>query len=542
MNQHSGALLAFRLVWVLLLASSAQAVPGKAGRAYPPTALNQDACFTSSCTLSGGSIVGGTSYGSGTYSATFSSSDGQWNFSPRNIFDKNNNTGYSGRWLEGTYTCASADQCTTRLSNNPASDSYHGEWVKLSLPAGITVQRANIWAVNTNQRPLQYKLYGSGASSGPWTVVIDATGVGADIDYNANGLHTKDPDSVPSSYQYYMLVVGKCSGETLEVSELVLEDNTLGCPVATYLDGATTSCNLCDQGKYTPGIGASLSTQCSLSCPAGTYMATQGTTVCTSCAPGTYAGSAGAASCSGCTAGKFSGNGATTCTSCPPGSGSAASSALCTTFLAGWASAGGAACTECSAGEKSAAGSSSCTASGGTCPAGTYLDSKACLPCDAGKYKDTSSDAACSSVCDQGFYSLAGATVCTSCPVATWSADSSGNGVSCCTKCAAGKKGKSSIPRNSEGAACEECAAGKFSSAVASLQCRDCPAGQYSAQGSPECTNCFAGQYAASAGSSTCTYCPIGKYSAAAGATACLDCPTGYSTAGVGSATCSVCV
>ena len=46
---------------MLLLASSAQAVPGKAGRAYPPTALNQDACFTSSCTLSGGSIVGGTS-------------------------------------------------------------------------------------------------------------------------------------------------------------------------------------------------------------------------------------------------------------------------------------------------------------------------------------------------------------------------------------------------------------------------------------------------------------------------------------------------
>ena len=72
----AGALLPLRLVWVLLLVSSAHGVPSKAGRAYPPTALNQDACFTSSCTLTGGSIVDGTTYGTGTYSATFSSSDG----------------------------------------------------------------------------------------------------------------------------------------------------------------------------------------------------------------------------------------------------------------------------------------------------------------------------------------------------------------------------------------------------------------------------------------------------------------------------------
>ena len=618
MNLHFGALLALRLVWVLLLASNAQAVPGKAGRAYPPTALNQDACFTSSCTLPGGPIVDGTTYGSGTYSASFSSSDGRWSYSPRNIFDKNNNTGYYGRWLEGTYLCASAGQCTTRLSNNPAGDNYHGEWVKLSLPvgdgvgsvrvtagganygtgsptvtfdaptsgstatgtivetagavsavtinsagsgyttapgvtfgagtgtgagasataylSGIKLQRINIWAVNANQRPLQYKLYGSGTSSGPWTVVIDATA--GDIGYNANGLHTTDPGSVPSSYPYYLLVVGKCSGETLEMSELVLEDNTLGCPVATYLSGS--DCASCTQGTYTPGIGATASNQCSLSCPAATYMATQGTTVCTSCSPGTYAGTAGLSSCPNCGAGKFSGNGATACTSCPPGSEPDTSKSSCITCTAGKASAGGAACTACT-GTKSAAGSSSCITSG-SCPAGTYLSAEACLPCAAGKYKGTSSDAACSSICDQGSYSLAGATACTSCPVATWSGTSATDGVSCCTKCAAGKKGiTGSITRSSEGAACVDCTAGKFSSAAASLQCTDCPAGQYSADGSPVCTNCFAGKYAASAGLSTCTNCPIGKYSAA-GATACLDCPTGFSTTDVGSATCSVCV
>ena len=208
--------------------------------------------------------------------------------------------------------------------------------------SGITLQRINIWAVNANQRPLQYRLYGAGTSTGPWTVVIDKTS--ADITYNTDGLHTSDPVT-PSSYPYYMLVVGKCTGETLEMSELVLEDNTLGCPVATYFN--TDKCSMCTQGTYTPGIGATASGQCSLSCPVGTYMATQGTTVCTSCTPGTYAGSAGLASCTGCGAGKFSGAGATACTSCPPGSGPDTSKSSCITCAAGEASAGGAVCSAC---------------------------------------------------------------------------------------------------------------------------------------------------------------------------------------------------
>ncbi len=617
MNQQSNisaAILALRLVWALLLASSAQALPGPAGRAYPPNAMVEGACFTSTCTLSGGSVVGGTTYGSGSYSATFSSLDGRWQYSPRFIFDKSNNTGYSGRWLEGTYLCPAdtPSECNTRLSNNPAGDSYHGEWVKLNVPvgnsvgsvvvtaggtgysgsstvsfsapggtgvtatgsineasgvvtsvsitdagsgytaapsvtfsaggatanaylSGITVKRISIWAVNANQRPLRYKLYGSVSANGPWVVVINSAI--ADIIYDANGLHTANTASTPISYPYYMLVVGKCSGGTLEINELVLEDTTDACPVATYLH--TAQCLLCTQGTYTPGISATLNTHCSLSCQAGTYMATQGTTVCTSCTAGTYVATTGAAACLPCDDGKFSATGATACTSCPPGSQHNALKTSCVTCAAGTESAGGAACSDCGNSLKSAAGSSSCVS---TCPAGTYLaNTDECLPCEAGKYKATASDAACSTVCQSGSYSHAGAIACTICPTATYSGVSAVTGISCCTKCAAGKKGISGSGFTTEGNACENCPAGKFSSVEASLQCTNCPVGQYSVAGSPQCTICFAGKYASSVGLSTCTNCPIGKYSGA-WATACLDCPTGYTTTGAGSATCDVCL
>ncbi len=335
-----------------------------------------------------------------------------------------------------------------------------------------------------------------------------------------------------------------------------------------------------------------------MSCVAGKYSVSDGSTLCTSCNPGYYS-NVGSSDCNYCPTGKYGADDRSTCVVCPAGK---YSSSTAVTSITG--------CNLCNEGSYSLEGSGSCSLcpagryvnhKGGTsisdctlCPAGQYSSisgSSSCSLCPAGKYSNTagsSSDSLCYT-CSTGKYSLSGSSSCSLCPLGKYSnegtnaqdgcaacprgtyADAIGSSVckdcslgsvstvigaldsSVCTTCAAGKyannkqeclscaKGKYSITAgNYDVASCLSCPQGKYSDVVSSTGCQLCAAGKYSnaieATSSSTCIDCSAGYYTDSAGQGSCTKCPVDSYSYV-GKTSCLSCPGG-SKSNTGSSYC----
>jgi hypothetical protein len=269
------------LVMCLLLSTTEAALDN---REYPPVALQADACFTSDqkCQLSSAWYEPGDADATPAtgYTATFSSQDGRWHYSPKHIFDKNP-AGYPGQWLEGTYLCAAANDCPYKYSktwtgtvatNDVSEDStYKGEWVRLDVPgsAGTAFTKMTFWAGSTG-RPHLYKVLGSSDGGTDWTELHDqstaedyTTGSGTVI--TKTWLNTDD-------YTSYLLVVSKLAGtsNTLQLLELAFYSAETYCPTNKYVDG--TDCTPCDLGKYSTALGA---TQCAGTCGAGLYMPSQ---------------------------------------------------------------------------------------------------------------------------------------------------------------------------------------------------------------------------------------------------------------------------
>lgn len=132
-------------------------------------------------------------------------------------------------------------------------------------------------------------------------------------------------------------------------------------------------------------------------------------------------------------------------------------------------------------------------------------------------------------ICPEGTYSAAGATVCTSCVPGTYST-------------------VSGSPSNAN---CQACTSGKYSATSGASQastCLSCQAGTYSAaagaSSSAACLACAAGTFSAALGANsiaTCAPCDAGKYANATGSTACADCDKGTFAAGTGATKCATC-
>ena len=166
-----------------------------------------------------------------------------------------------------------------------------------------------------------------------------------------------------------------------------------------------------------------------------------------------------------------------------------------------------------------------------------------CTPCVAG----TVSTAGGQCVCNTGYFSPSGNTMCSLCPTGSFSASvnstactvcptgsyNTAAGSSACTVCPAG----SYVTGNS---ACTVCPAGSYNAVAGSSACTTCPAGSYNAvAGSSDCTVCPAGSYVT--GSSACTVCPAGSYNAVAGSSTCTTCPQGAYSIGSGATACNLC-
>ena len=163
------------------------------------------------------------------------------------------------------------------------------------------------------------------------------------------------------------------------------EPNTSGdgynsCPVGEYRDSiSTASCTPCATGRYNPSSGSTSSDAC-LPCGAG-ERSSVGSSVCSVCPTGTYTSSTGSSDCNGlCSAGKST-------TGDSPSDHDEASD--CTLCEIGTFSGDGEACSACENGKFSPAGATFCT----SCEAGKYSestgDSAACQDCPAGSYTMT---------------------------------------------------------------------------------------------------------------------------------------------------------
>lgn len=116
--------------------------------------------------------------------------------------------------------------------------------------------------------------------------------------------------------------------------------------------------------------------------------------------------------------------------------------------------------------------------------------------------------------CAAGLYSSILASACAPCAAGTFSAAS---GLAACATCGAGTY----APVVAGAASCSACAAGKALGTTGSFTATDCllcPAGTFSAAAATLCASCDVGAYSPSDGLSNCTSCPAGTYLAATGA------------------------
>lgn len=184
--------------------------------------------------------------------------------------------------------------------------------------------------------------------------------------------------------------------------------------------------------------------------------------------------------------------------------------------------------------------------------------STVCLACGPGRYALLGASSC--SRCDRGTYSSAAmAQACVACPSGkTMPEETNRSSVSECLQiCSRGEAAMGTV--NGVGAGvCEICAAGKFNAVDGATHCSDCPRATYSAARASNCTACppgtttyprggvnmsscldlcAAGSYSISGGG-PCTLCEVGKYNTEAGATGCFACPSNLSTAVAGSTSC----
>ena len=218
----------------------------------------------------------------------------------------------------------------------------------------------------------------------------------------------------------------------------------IDCGIGTFSTevGATvpSACVPCSPGSYSV---AWASTQCLL-CQLGTYSGATNSTGCTDCETGTYSGAIGSTLCTSCDAGTFSNAMATSCSECNFGTYSSFEASSCISCLAGTYSTVGyatnnASCAACIAGSFSEPGASECS----SCPVGTFSSCEGmtslagCVDCDAGRYSvqlNSNSSASCQ-ICSGGTYSSQGASTCDLCPSGTLSTLTGATSPSVCYKC-----------------------------------------------------------------------------------------------------------
>ena len=277
------------------------------------------------------------------------------------------------------------------------------------------------------------------------------------------------------------------------------------CPKGEYAPNEGSDCYYCSAGKYNDEVGQE---NCN-NCPAGTYYEytglAYGAAFCTPCATGKVSaeGSDSSDDCQYCDFGQYKSS-ASGCSSCPDNAWAPQGSTTSTDCKCDYGATGpdGGPCTQCVAGEYK-------DARGVWLTGGVHV----CKKCAAAKYSTTVASQAeynCLG-CPSNSNSPEGSAVLTSC---TCNIGSSGPDGGDCVPCESGKY------KDTTGTAvCVNCAAGKYSSSTS--VCTACPPYSHSPEKSGTLESCICNAGYTGADGGTCTGCVAGKYKASTGSALC---------------------
>jgi hypothetical protein len=180
-----------------------------------------------------------------------------------------------------------------------------------------------------------------------------------------------------------------------------------------------------------------------------------------------------------CPAGQYSGGGTTSCTTCGAGKYSIVGSGSCSLCAAGRCVQVRAPPLPCNVGvcgDPNMCVNFACDRYGSS---GAQTSDQCVGPCIAGYICPAGSSSSSPASCPAGQYSLAGASVCTQCPAGTYGMYPARSTASCSGGCNAGRYG--ATPGLTAATCTAPCAAGLYSLAGASV-CTPCPVGRYVVQ------------------------------------------------------------
>jgi hypothetical protein len=293
---------------------------------------------------------------------------------------------------------------------------------------------------------------------------------------------------------------------------------TVSCPFGSSFNG--NSCQPCGRGFYSPGG----SSACFV-CPAGTFSASPNASTCTFCPVKTYNPFVGREACLNCSTANTTG-----LETCPP------PSQNCSVVVQGPQN-----CSTLTAPQNATVTAVTQNASlcpvFVSCPAGRFFDGVICRSCNA------------------GFYSVAGANNCTTCPPGSYAPQVNSStcslcpngtanplfGQAVCPPCATALSvGLTACPPvrpplsncTSPPSQPISCPSGTFRN---DSQCQMCAAGFYAVGNASACLACPAGTFAAGTGSRNCSLCPVGSFNPLVGQMSCILCAT---ASGTGQTTC----
>ena len=274
-------------------------------------------------------------------------------------------------------------------------------------------------------------------------------------------------------------------------------------------DQDSSTCDLCDAGKYQPNKGQA---SC-LPCVPGMYQSEQGQASCLQCNINTFANETLQRSCHLCSTGQFADKkGSATCRLCIGGT-------------------AGASCEKCFAGKFRS---------------GSDAQAVICHHCRPGYFQDTSGQAQCLPCLPGLFAKNEGHENCTKCPAGYLQPNSH---ASDCNEVESGQivvQGGSSavvVPLGSfikaDGSGFQACGAGTIGNTLTKMSCDACDPGMTSFNGSVTCLPCAKGKYSLTGGTN-CKNCPSSFFQPQEREPSprCKACPSGWSNLKVGEGNC----
>lgn len=348
------------------------------------------------------------------------------------------------------------------------------------------------------------------------------------------------------------------------------------CGAGKYSDvlGASTAnafsdepCKACGTGRYSTTVGAGSQSTC-INCGTGKYSDVNvgtSSSVCKACAKGKYSSAArgtSASACQNCAEGSYNDETAqAACKFCPRGtfadlwgiSGVGLSINICSDCGQGRYNDQTGRCVKSTNTDTSVCVQAASLDAGAAlvcknCGAGRYSTANrgesesVCIDCIAGKYSNLERASGSCTDCNAGYFSAAGASVCSGCQAGRYQNQ---GGQSSCTNCNAGKASDEVAATaesvcvscnvgyfSTDGASvCSACGVGKYQNAVGQNKCKNCIPGKASdavaATAESFCISCNAGFFAASFGQSSCNQCGFGQYQEETAKSSCKACGAG---------------